>query len=322
VEGALWGVLSGKVVCLALAWGRTFGPLRQAAPERAMSMQMIRYGFPSIPAVLIGWLQNAGSRLLLAIALTLNDVAIASIAIKVAAIYGFIVYSFRLAWEPFSMAKLASVDDDPHVYNRALEWYVATMFLAAGIAVLLGPYIVRVLAPSTYAAGGWVAAFFLLGQFWVGVTNVLVIGIHGARRTSWLLPVYGYGALVNVAILFACAPLVGVTAAGFGFLAGSICSAFVAHHYSNRHFDAKFSVKIINWTLLATAVLTVVWYQSSLHFRDAPRAFGSAAGMFVAGLCLMMGLLAIIVSQSFEPGRAAAMWKTLQGTIRTRTETT
>jgi O-antigen/teichoic acid export membrane protein len=313
VAGALWGMLAGKLLSVALAWSRTFGRLAQPAPGRPLLAQMLGYGIPLVPAVLIGWVQNAGSRLLLAIALTLADVALAGIAIKVAAIYGFVVYSFRLAWEPFSMAKLNTVADDPQVYNRALEWYVVTMFIACGGTVLLAPYIVRVLAPAAYAPAGWLAIYFLWGQFWVGVTNVLVVGIHGARLTSRLLPVFGLGALANVALLFALAPLIGVSAAGVGFLSGSIVSALVARHYSNKHFDTRFSVRLFNWTALATVLFLVVWHPVAVAFADATTTLGPALALLGAGACLMAALLALIMRTSLEPGRAAAMWAVLAG---------
>ena len=316
--GALWGLLAGKLVAVALAWSRTFGRPPRPAPTRPLLAQMLGYGAPLVPAVLIGWVQNAGSRLLLAVALSLDDVAIAGIAIKVAAIYGFVVYSFRLAWEPFSMSKLESMADDPQVYNRAPEWYVVTMFIACGGAVLLAPYIVRVLAPPACAPAASLAIYFLWGQFWVGVTNVLVVGIHGARRTARLLPVFGYGALAHVALLFGLAPLMGVSSAGVGFLAGSVVSALLARHYSNRHFNTRFSVRLFNWTVLATALFALVWHPVAVAFREATMALGPALALFGAGACLVAGLVAVIIRQSLERGRAAAMWAVLVGGLGRR----
>lgn len=301
VVGALYGVLSSKLICLTVAWARTLG-LPPAALDGELARRMLRYGVPALPAVLVGWVQTAGSRILLAYALSLYDVAIAAVAIKVAALYAFVIYSFRLAWEPFSLEKLRALDEDPHVYNRALEWFVPTMFLACGLGVLLAPYVVRVLAPATYAAGGRLAIFFFLGQFWLGLTNLLVIGIHGARRTERLLPVFGIGALLNVGLLLGAAPFVGVLAAGWASLAGSICSAFIAMHYSNTHLEGKFNVRIVSWAALATVLFAGLWYPITLRYRTAPAALLSGAG-----LCLVVALLALILACSFERRRMKEM---------------
>ena len=146
--------------------------------------------FNTTTAVLVNWLQSAGGRLLLALALSLSDVAVASIAIKVAAIYGFLVYSYRMAWEPYSVARFDAVDHDPGLFTRALEWYVLLMFIACGATALVAPYVARLLAPPEYAEAGVIAVYFLVGQFWIGMTNIVVVGINAARRTGLLLPVY------------------------------------------------------------------------------------------------------------------------------------
>jgi len=316
IDGALAGMLVGKLACVVVAWPATFGRIVPISPYGALAKRMLAYGIPSMPAVLIGWIQNAGSRLLLAVALTLSDVAIAGIAIKVAAIYSFVVYSFRLAWEPYSIAKLGALETDPQVYHRTLEWYVATMFLVAGLATLVSPQIVRILAPPAYLRSGTIAVLFLIGQFWVGMTNVLVIGIHGARRTSLLLPVYGYGAALNIVILFGLTPFVGVPAAGIGFLAGTMFSAFLARHYSNKHFNTGFTLRIMTWTSMASIGFVAAWYALSLHYGAVRDSAAAAWSLFTLGLAVLLAALAMIAGKAFDPGRGVAMCTDAIGLLR------
>jgi hypothetical protein len=105
-----------------------------------------------------------------------------------------------------------------------------------------------------------------LGQFWVGATNVMIIGIHGSRRTARLLPVYGLGVLVNIALLMGLAPSLGVGAAGLAFLGGSVTSALLAGWYSNSLFNTGF-----RWRLVASAlcgsVLLLWMLQAGLELR-------------------------------------------------------
>jgi hypothetical protein len=53
LDGALLGILSGKLVCVMLAWARTFGRPPQGGTDLAQRKDA-DYGVPSIPAVLIG----------------------------------------------------------------------------------------------------------------------------------------------------------------------------------------------------------------------------------------------------------------------------
>lgn len=317
LHGALLGLLLSKLACVGWAWPVTFGRMPQASQIVARSPAVLSYGVPAMPAVLIGWVQNAGSRLLLAAALTLSDVAIAGVAIKVAAIYAFAVYSFRLAWEPYSMAKLGEASNDPQLYSRALEWYVAVMFVTAGIAVLLSPVAVRVLAPAEYGAGAEIAIFFVLGQFWVGVTTVLVVGIHGARRTWLLLPVYGWGAILNCVLLLALSPLFGAISAGVAFLVGSMMTAALACYYSNKHFDTRFSSSVLTCTAAATVGFGIAAYQMSVRFTRGADAFGVLLWNVLA-LLLLGALLALIMRGSFARGRTADMWIALSTLVRRR----
>lgn len=306
VSGALAGIALGKTLCVALAWPMTFRFPPRTAPPRALLRQMAAYALPTMPSVLLNWAQTNGNRILLAIFLTLSDVAMAGIAIKVAALYGFLTYSFRLAWEPYSFEKLSELEADPGIYNRAFQWYAIGMFLAAGLATLVSPLLVSILAPPAYRGAAEFSGYFIIGQFWVGAISILCIGIHGARRTSLLTHVYGAGAIVNMILLAVLSSSAGVVAAAWGFMISSMLSALLAARYSEAHFRTGFSGRLIGVSLIATAIFAVF---SQLILSGAFAASWKLVGVlpYLVLACSLPAVLAAIAAVGLEKGRLSVM---------------
>lgn len=312
IVGGLYGILGSKCLCVALAWPRTFGSAIGARPDRPLLNRMFSYALPTMPSVLLNWLQTNGSRVLLAIFLTLGDVALVGIAIKVSALYGFLTYSFRLAWEPYSFEKLSSHTEESTFYGRAFQWYVVAMFLACGSATIASPLIVAILAPPAYAAAIPLAGFFIVGQFWVGAISILAIGIHGARITSRLTLVYGIGAVSNVALLVGLSGHLGVAAAAIGFMVSAVISALLATHYSELHFRAGFERRLIAWSVIATMGFATVAYLATSIFALQPwTSLAITTCGFVAAGVMIAGL-------GFRSYRIADMWGDLVASVSTR----
>ena len=257
LTGALLGILFAKIICLLIAWPQTFGyPKVKPFPTKLIK-EMLAYSVPTMPSVFFSWIQNNGARVVLAFFLTLNDVAIAGIAMKVAALYGFIIYSFRLAWEPYAFKNLLVVKTDPQFFNRTFEWYVLIMLIVACVTTIISPFLVSVFAPPAYNRAVSLTGVFIFGQFWIGAAGILGIGIHGARVTSRLTYVYGAGALANVLLLATLASTLGVTAAAIGFGLSAVVSALLAMYYGEHHFNTGYRLKLVLPTIATSLIFAI-----------------------------------------------------------------
>lgn len=315
VNGALAGILLSKLLCMMIAWPFTFGKPRKRPVSLVLLRRMLQYAVPTLPSVLLNWLQNNGNRILLALYLTLSDVALTGIAIKIAALYGFVTYSFRLAWEPYSFELLGKGEAAAGFYNRVFQWYVLLMLAVGGAAVLASPILAWLLAPPTYAAAAKLSGFFIIGQFWVGAIPILSIGIHGARITSRLTNVYALGALLNVAILTMTAHWIGTTAAGIGFLASAITSATLAAHYSNRHFNTAFSGRLIGFAIVMTTSFALVAHEL-LAIAERENSLPMSIAIYGMIAAALFAALALIGRFGFDIHRLGDMWAELSQLAR------
>lgn len=289
ISGALFGIVAGKVTCIAIAWPFTFRGAGVRRPDRELWRAMLGYAAPTLPSVFLNWLQSNGSRLFLAIFLSFVGVALVGIAIKVAALYAFVAYSFRLAWEPISFQMLASADSRRGDFNIALESYLVIMMLVAGLTTAVSPLVVALLAPVQYAAAAPLAGMFVIGQFWIGVMPILSIGIHGARRTSRLTPIYLLGAAINVGAIVALATHIGIIAAAIGGMLSGLASAVWAARISQALYPVRFNTRALVVAAISSSLLAVAAYvvftPTATFAALSPPSLAAMAG--VAGLTLV-----------------------------------
>jgi len=291
IEGALAGILAGKVIGVALAWSSTFGRFRGSLPPRGLIGRMISYSAPIMAPSLLNWVQTNGARVILIVFLTFTDVALASVAIRVAALFGFVVYAFRLAWEPWAFRLLDDPARPDEIYDSALKLYVIAMSLIAVLAIAVSPILVAIFAPAPYASAVILCGGFILGQMWIGIANIASIGIHGSRKTGKLTTVFLAGAVVNVALLAILSPMVGVAAAMVAFLASTMTTGFVAAIISNRLHHTGFSMRLLFLTAILSIAMTAAGW-AIFERSDGATLYASLPGM---GLIAISGILAVAI---------------------------
>jgi O-antigen/teichoic acid export membrane protein len=315
IEGALAGIIIGKLLVIVIAWPASFNTPGCAKTNATTIRGMLAYAIPTMPSVLLNWLQTTGNRALMAFFFAFSAVAVAGVAIKVAALYAFLAYTFRLAWEPYSFQKLADVANDRAIYQRALIWYLATMFPAATFVSAAAPIIVRILAPAAYAPAAAVVGFFTMAQFWLGAITVLAIGIHGARLTSRLSLVYGIGSVANVLLLALLARYIGILAVGIGALASGILTAGLAAHFSRKHFAVWFSPSLLVSMMLLSAATATGFYFIYSSTWMGEWGYGAAPVAILIALTVML-ITARLIDRCSGCYGLAAMWADIRITLR------
>lgn len=243
--GALGGLLVGKAIVVGLAWPLVIGMPRQADFDRARLAAMAAYSLPTMPAVLLNWLQTVGNRIVWSAFFSLGLVAVASVGMRATAAVGVAVYAFRLAWEPFAFRLLDEAEDPQEAFAPVLGYVAIGALAMGGLATLAGPLLTALFAPPQYREAAGLIGILMMNQVWLMVMLVTSMGIHGARVTSRLTWIYSAGLLANLAVLALLAPVFGLTATAWGTLAGSVVTALLGAYISNSHFGTGFSFRLL-----------------------------------------------------------------------------
>ena len=98
---------------------------------------LLIYGLPIVPTVIISWLRSYIDRFLLLPIIGLSGVGIFSTGIRISSVILFIVTAFTLAWVPFSM-EIISKPDHKDIFSKILNLYTA--FLCC-VTVILSEHI-------------------------------------------------------------------------------------------------------------------------------------------------------------------------------------
>jgi O-antigen/teichoic acid export membrane protein len=174
-----------------------------------------------------------------------------AVAVKLATAVIVAVRGFQLAWPPLAYS-LTDEAEAGRVYAFVTTAYVITTGLVVAGFVLLGRWVVRLLAaPSFYAAHEalpWVA----LGWALYGLFLVFVTIAGRAKVTTRTFPAAAAGLVVNVVGLVLLVGPLGIAGAGIALCAAYVVMLVVVHLLTRRLFAVPFE-----WGRLGRIVLII-----------------------------------------------------------------
>jgi O-antigen/teichoic acid export membrane protein len=301
-EGAL-GLLLGNYVASAavlvglwIAQREAFG-LRPGGIDRAQLGPMLRFGLPTVPAEVSVFALFFVDRLWLYRFESEDAAGLYSLSVKLAGVVVFTVRAFQYAWPPLAYS-IADDGEAARVYARITTYYVLfTGIVVAGLA-LLGRWLVRLFAAPEYFSAHEALPWVSLGWALYGLFLVLVAMAGRAQVTVRNAPAALCGLVVNVALLAALVPPLGIAGAGLA-LAGAYVVMLVAMWLLTRHlFHVPFE-----WVRLGL-VVAVAGGLSAAGELLLPA--DGATGFVTRAAVLLAIAPALWAAGFFRPGELAA----------------
>jgi O-antigen/teichoic acid export membrane protein len=227
---------ASTVVLLALWWTlrARLRPRRGGAGHAGLQRlgHLLRFGLPTVPADASVFALNLVDRYYLFHRYGAATAGIYSIGVKLAGVTAFVARAFQYSWPPLAY----SIGDDAQAARFSA--LVATYYLAltgwvvAGL-LLLGRWFTKLLAAPAYFEAHTALPWLALGWALYGLFVIFVTIAGRAEVTTRNFPAAACGLVVNVILLVALTPSLGIAGAGLA-LAGAYVAMLIAMRLLTR----------------------------------------------------------------------------------------
>lgn len=180
--------------------------------------EALRFGVPLVPHVLGLFLLGTVDRVVINKELGLTQAGFYMVAVQLTLAMPILFSAINNAYVPwlFERLKRNEMAEKRHIV-RMTYLYFAAVLVMAGLAFVLGPWAVRVIAGTEYQAAGSAIGWLALGQAFGGMYLMVTNYIFFSKRTGLLaLVTIGSGAL-NLALLVLLVRSLGIQGAAIAF---------------------------------------------------------------------------------------------------------
>ena len=289
IPGVMWALFISKFAWAALVISYLLRQLKFTWDGK-YAKEILAYSIPTVPSAMVGWAQNYANRFILLTTLSLAQVGIFSLAVKVSSMVGLAIVAFQMAWYPYSieiMGKPGAADK----YARMLDYYLVGMFGICAIASVLGDLAVKILATDAYQTAGSLVGFIVMGLFWNGAMSIIIMGVEVTRKTYLGLVGLTLGATINLVTLWAMVSRWGLVAPGITYLSGTFIIVVINLAIAQRQFYIPYRYIVVVVLAGFSGLLPIL-----LYFLPTPTASWSALVINTAIKLLVVCVLYIAIA--------------------------
>jgi O-antigen/teichoic acid export membrane protein len=310
-RGLLLGNYAASTVVLLGLWAsmaQRLLPRRGGAshPRLHRLGHLLRFGLPTVPADASVYALNLVDRWYLFHRYGAATAGVYSIAVKLAGVTAFVARAFQYSWPPLAYS-IKDDDEAARFYAFVATYYLLVTGWAVAGLLLLGRWFTRLLAAPAFFEAHRALPWLALGWALYGLFVIFVVIAGRAEVTTRNFPAAAVGLAVNVILLLALTPSLGIAGAGLA-LAGAYVAMLVAMRLLTRRlFRVDFE-----WRRIAQLALVLGGLAGA---GELLLPTDGAAGFLTRGL-LALALPAVLGITGFYRPEERALIRTLVARLR------
>ncbi|MBU3740929.1 MAG: hypothetical protein FGM24_01440 [Candidatus Kapabacteria bacterium] len=306
VQGVLWAGVIASAMTLLLLMPDILEALRGSF-DRAMAIDMLRFGLPTVPSNLSSIMVQVADRPIMLLLMGNAAVGMYQTNFRLAIPMMLVVTVFEYAWKPFYLHHR----DDPQAKDLFVR--VLTLFTVGCGIVFLGtslwmPYIVklpfiggRFINPE-YWSGLDIVPIILFAYFFNGVFVNLVAGFHITKRTGYFPIVTGIAAVVSVVATYLLVPVMGIEGAAWAKVAAYVVSVIAIAIPLSRIYPVRYDVVRVGAAVACAGIIYAVVHALPPHDTIQIAARLVAIPLYLVVL-MAVGVIGVSTLRSMLPSR-------------------
>lgn len=203
--------------------------------------KLLFFSLPLVPAVIAVWLNSYSNRFFMLKYLSLNEIGIYAVALKISSIFLFIEYALRLGWTPI----LYEIIKENNYQVTLIRIYVLLLKILGLIFIFIAIFskeIILLLVSYEYLEASKIAALMCIPTV-ILILNLIVSASPSiSKKTIFDTLSITIGFSVNIFSLFFTIPNWGMTGAAISYVSGSLVTFSIYFYFSKKLINLNLPV--------------------------------------------------------------------------------
>jgi O-antigen/teichoic acid export membrane protein len=267
---SIWLVVFKKIGIIGVFIGQNIGSavglilflifLRKTikfAWNKKILINFFAYSLPQVPAVGANMLNSYANRFFMLGYLTMSDIGLYSIALKVASIFTLLQSAFRMAWGPFFWESFQKANHRK-IYKNIFLLVVGGVFIfVVGISIF-SKEIIQIVASKNFFQSSKLLPFLFLSGGLAIITDIVAVGPDIKKKMMYTTLVYYLGVAINIILLFCLIPTIGLIGVPISLVFSSFFILILFWFISEKMYYIGFNKRFFIVSFFAALIGVVI----------------------------------------------------------------
>jgi len=216
--------------------------------------KLLAFSLPVMPAQ-IGVLGSTyANRFIMLGYLSLSDIGLYTIALKISSVFLLIQGAFANAWYPFFYENLKN-KEHKEIYKKVTTYITILVFILVSVFSLFSKELLVLLTTEKYYAAAPLIGILAFSHCLIIISNTVNLGTLITKKTIYGTYAYLSGMIFNVLFLFLLVPGIGIIGVPISIFIGNVIFLLFAWIVSEKLYYIGFNKKLFILMFILTLVV-------------------------------------------------------------------